>query len=143
MKVYLNVKDSKIIEIELDRKDVELIHRKDSINIGCQYYYVNAKTIFFTSKNEIDYIALHVKKYLKEGEKMFGFELDDVLEIGSEIAVGAVTGAVGAKVGKEIGQSIGGKTGGNIGEIAGALAGGYAGSEAVDSIFDVFGDSDD
>ena len=62
MKVYLNVKDSKIIEIELDRKDVELIHRKDSIDIGSQSYYVNAKTIFFTSKNEIDYIALHVEK---------------------------------------------------------------------------------
>ena len=62
MKVYLNVKDSKIIEIELDRKDVELIHRKDSINIGGQSYYVNAKTIFFASKNIIEHIALHVEK---------------------------------------------------------------------------------
>ncbi len=55
---------------------------------------------------------------------MFGF-LDDVLEIGSEIAVGAVTGAIGAQVGKDIGQSIGG---------------GYLGAEAVDSIFDMFSD---
>ena len=62
MKVYLNVKDSKIIEIELDRKDAEFIHRKDSINIGCQSYYVNNKSIFFNSYNEIDYIALHVEK---------------------------------------------------------------------------------
>ena len=62
MKVYLNIKDSEMIVIELDRKDAEFIHRKDSINIGSQSYYVNAKTIFFTSKNEIDYIALHVEK---------------------------------------------------------------------------------
>ncbi len=51
---------------------------------------------------------------------MFGF-LDDVLEIGSEIAVGAI----GAQVGKDIGQSIGG---------------GYLGAEAVDSIFDMCSD---
>ena len=62
MKVYLNVKDSKLIETELDRKDVELIHRKDSINIGAQSYYVNAKTIFFTSENKIEHIALRVEK---------------------------------------------------------------------------------
>ena len=62
MKVYLNVEDSKIIEIELDRKDVELIHRKDSINVNSQSYCVNAKTIFFTSKNKIEHIALHVEK---------------------------------------------------------------------------------
>ncbi len=54
MKVYLNIKDEEIIEIELDRKD--------SINIGAQSYYVKAKTIFFNTKNEIDYIALHVEK---------------------------------------------------------------------------------
>ena len=62
MTVYLNVKDSKIIEIELDRKDVSLINRKDSININSQSYYVINKSIFFNSKYEIEYIALHVEK---------------------------------------------------------------------------------
>jgi hypothetical protein len=62
MKVYLNIKDSDMIEIELDRKDVSLINRKDSININMQSYLVNYKSIFFNTKNEIDYIALHVEK---------------------------------------------------------------------------------
>ena len=62
MKVYLNIKDSEMIHVELDRKDVSLINRKDSINIDGQSYYVNKKSIFFNSYNEIDYIALHVEK---------------------------------------------------------------------------------
>jgi hypothetical protein len=62
MKVYLNIKDSDMIEIELDRKDVSIINRKDSININMQSYLVNYKSIFFNTKNEIDYIALHVEK---------------------------------------------------------------------------------
>ena len=62
MKVYLNIKDSEMIQVKLDRKDVSLINRKDSINIDGQSYYVNNKSIFFNSYNEIDYIALHVEK---------------------------------------------------------------------------------
>ena len=101
---------------------------------------MNNKSIYFTANNSIDLCRIKCRKNLKEkGENMFGF-LDDALEIGSEIAVGAVTGAIGAQVGKDIGQSIGGKTGGNIGQIAGGLGGGYLGAEAVDSIFDMFSD---
>ena len=62
MKVYLNIKDSEMIQVELDRKDVSLINIKDSINIDGQSYCVNNKSIFFNSYNEIDYIALHVEK---------------------------------------------------------------------------------
>ena len=62
MKVYLNIKDSEMIQVELDRKDVSLINIKDSINIDGQSYCVNKKSIFFNSYNEIDYIALHVEK---------------------------------------------------------------------------------
>lgn len=75
---------------------------------------------------------------------MFGF-LDDVLEVGSEIAVGAVTGAIGAKIGKEVTSKVtgGNRTAENIGEIAGALGSGYLGAEMTDSLFDLLGDSDD
>ena len=68
---------------------------------------------------------------------MFGF-LEDVVEIGSEIAVGAVTG-------KEVASKVtsGNRSAENIGEIAGALGGGYLGAEMTDSLFDLLGDSDD
>lgn len=62
MKVYLNIKDSKMIEVEIAKNDVYFINRKDSININSQSYYVINKSIFFNSKNQIDYIALHVEK---------------------------------------------------------------------------------
>jgi hypothetical protein len=62
MKVYLNIKDSEMIQLELNKNDISLINRKDSININDQSYYVINKSIFFNSKNKMEYIALHVEK---------------------------------------------------------------------------------
>lgn len=62
MKVYLNVKGSEMVELEIDKNEVQFINRRDSININSQSYYVINKSIFFNSKNKIEYVALHVEK---------------------------------------------------------------------------------
>ncbi len=62
MKVFLSVKDSEVIEVNLLKCEVQYINRKDFININGQSYIVNNKSIFFDSKNAIDFITLHVEK---------------------------------------------------------------------------------
>lgn len=62
MKVFLSVKDSEVIEVNLLKGEVQYINRKDFININGQSYIVNNKSIFFDSKNVIDFITLHVEK---------------------------------------------------------------------------------
>lgn len=62
MKVFLSVKDSEVIEVNLLKGEVQYINRKDFININGQSYIANNKSIFFDSKNVIDFITLHVEK---------------------------------------------------------------------------------
>ena len=62
MKVFLSVKDEEVIEVNLLKGEVQYINRKDFININEQSYVVNNKSIFFDSKNVIDFITLHVEK---------------------------------------------------------------------------------
>ena len=62
MKVFLSVKDEEVIEVNLLKGEVQYINRKDFININGQSYIVNNKSIFFDSKNVIDFITLHVEK---------------------------------------------------------------------------------
>jgi hypothetical protein len=62
MKVFLNVKDYDMIELQIPTGNVDFISRKDIININKQSYIVNNKSIYFTPNNSIDYVALNVEK---------------------------------------------------------------------------------
>lgn len=62
MKVFLNIKDDEMIELQIPTGNVDFISRKDIININKQSYIVNNKSIYFTSNNSIDYVALNVEK---------------------------------------------------------------------------------
>ena len=62
MKVFLNVKDYDMIELQIPTGNVDFISRKDIININKQSYIVNNKSIYFTTNNTIDYVALNVEK---------------------------------------------------------------------------------
>lgn len=75
---------------------------------------------------------------------MFGI-LDDVVEIGSEIAVGVVTGTIGATIGKEVASKLtdGNKTAENIGSIVGSISVGASGTELAGVALDILGDSND
>jgi len=63
---------------------------------------------------------------------------DDILDIGTEIAVGTLTGAIGAKVGKEIAGTItdDDKDAQIFGSVVGGLAGSALGLTALDSFDD-------
>ena len=61
MKAYINEKDE-LREIELSRKDVETIQRKDYINIDSISYLVLSKSLFFDKDNRLDYVTIDVER---------------------------------------------------------------------------------